>query len=480
MIAKTRAVQRCLMFSGGDWWDIDNKPAAWMYEQGVTPPQRWYGFTHLRDQPMRMEPKWDALGLAQFGEIIFVENASPPTYDYSHTLSSDLQPAGELNNYHAAVVMDGSTPRDANGVPRYRPVWKYMLAGPVAPMPELKIAQTPEKQVEISWHGNGYLLEKSASMLAETWSPVAISPSIDGDRFLIVATPQNSRMFFRLTEAGTAPMGVPALPGKHDRTMEHQGTTRAYQLFIPSSYDPQIPAPLVLCFHGSGQTAPLFSSKHPDLIARCDAEGMVLVFPQSTKHPERDRNSWVASPLDDRSVDDVAFTLALIATLQSNLAIDPQRIYASGFSNGGVFVQNMAAQTPGVFAAIAAVASGIGWTDHDSNTAIIPEPPISSMPVMLVTGRQDPTRPWDGDFNADGIAVNSVQDTIDYWSDGDFNADVTKQDASREVTTSVCQDCRQGNKLVVIDIAKMTHIWPDADDDVGFDANNAVISFFGS
>lgn len=200
MIAKTRLVKRCIMFSGGDWQG--DQPSQWILDEGVTPPIRWFDFTHLMDQKMRLARKWDALELTELGDTIIVEDGSPP-FDCSHTLTSLLPSAGTGTNYHGAVVVGNVTPRDSSDIPLYKPVWEYMLTSALTSTDsqELEIKSITPEQIAISWIGTDYTLEASTSLEPESWTAVSIVPSKNGDRYSVVITPPDSRQFFRLTTA---------------------------------------------------------------------------------------------------------------------------------------------------------------------------------------------------------------------------------------------------------------------------------------
>jgi hypothetical protein len=52
----------------------------------------------------------------------------PWPYGNSHELSTSVEPALS-GQYHNSVVTDATTPRDAQGEPLYRPVWRYLMGG---------------------------------------------------------------------------------------------------------------------------------------------------------------------------------------------------------------------------------------------------------------------------------------------------------------------------------------------------------------
>ena len=87
------------------------------------------------------------------------------------------------------------------------------------------------------------------------------------------------------------------------------------------------------------------------------------------------------------SVDDVAFSAALVQKVSANVCIDSDRVYAVGGSNGGMFVWDLGRDelSAEVFTAVAPIL-GLphrGYLD----------PPISEggMPVISITGSRDRT-----------------------------------------------------------------------------------------
>lgn len=82
--------------------------------------------------------------------------------------------------------------------------------------------------------------------------------------------------------------------------------------------------------------------------------------------------------------DDVAFVLVMIERIKARAAVDASRVYATGHSNGGVFVYELAsdARTAGLFAAIAPV-SGLPHNGFNRGTL------NPSMRFLDIGGTQD-------------------------------------------------------------------------------------------
>ena len=138
---------------------------------------------------------------------------------------------------------------------------------------------------------------------------------------------------------GRAPAGARA-------TLDVAGTPRTYRLHLPAGLDPARPVPLLLVFHGAGSDADDVA-RGSGFDALADAVPMVVAYPEA-----------LGGRFDVASADsaDLRFVDALLAALRARQAIDPRRVWASGFSNGAAFCYRLAASRPGLLAAIAPVA----------------------------------------------------------------------------------------------------------------------------
>ena len=109
------------------------------------------------------------------------------------------------------------------------------------------------------------------------------------------------------------------------------GRTRDYVLHVPTTYDSRKPTPLVISMHGAG----LWGAAQRDISQWdrvADREGLIVVYPSGTTGVGP-RIWHVDSSAGLQR--DVTFISELIDTLRASYNIDPARIYANGFSNGG-------------------------------------------------------------------------------------------------------------------------------------------------
>jgi polyhydroxybutyrate depolymerase len=241
---------------------------------------------------------------------------------------------------------------------------------------------------------------------------------------------------------------VPSPPaaGSYALVLDHGGEVRPYLLHVPETYDSATRAPLVLVFH-SRPSAPREIELISGLSEKADQEGFVVAYPEGIRG--RSFNTETNSP------DDVGFTGALIDEITQTWGIDPDRVYATGMSNGAQMVYRLAAEMGGRLAAIAPV----------SGAPVDPSRIAPATPVSLVT--------FTG--TADPVATPAAEG-LDTWRQRAACADPTVRtldDGTAEIATSVCAD---GTDVVGYSITGMGHSWPGDARVAGADATDPVVA----
>ena len=127
-MAKEVRVDRVVMFSGPrDQFEV------WQALPSATPPNRYFGFTHVLDEGWKNDhyPRsWQLLGLQDFGPLVDVD-MSPPPYGNSRRLITRADVKGDADRAHGAVVPGGSSPKDKAGKYLHEDVWRYLFTHPV-------------------------------------------------------------------------------------------------------------------------------------------------------------------------------------------------------------------------------------------------------------------------------------------------------------------------------------------------------------
>ena len=229
------------------------------------------------------------------------------------------------------------------------------------------------------------------------------------------------------------------------QTIIHDGINREYVLYIPNSYDGTSAVPLMLNFHGFGGSASDYMN-YADMRSVAESDTFILAYPQGSC---LDGSShWNACPTggDNKSdADDFGFVESMINEISSQYNIDMERIYAAGYSNGGMMAYGLANYKSDLIAAVASVSGVmldcIGPTSHP-------------MPVVHLHGTSDGVLPYNG-----GDGWNSAQSTLEHWIN--FNNTV--------LTPTVISDNNiehyvydQGDSLVSVEHYKYIggdHVW---------------------
>ena len=250
------------------------------------------------------------------------------------------------------------------------------------------------------------------------------------------------------------------------QTIVHDGMNREYILYVPNSYDGTSSIPLLLNFHGFGGSASQFMQE-ADMRSLAEADTFILVYPQGSC---LDGSShWNPCPTggDNKSTaDDVGFVESMIGEISSQYTIDMERIYAAGYSNGGMMAYGLANYKSDLIAAVASVSGTMlnctGPTSHP-------------MPVVHLHGTSDGVVSYNGSND-----WNSVQSTLDYWIN--FNNTVSTPIVNIDNTGAMAIEhyvYDQGDNSVSVEHYKYIggdHVWFN-EPYQGQNASNLVWSF---
>jgi polyhydroxybutyrate depolymerase len=176
-------------------------------------------------------------------------------------------------------------------------------------------------------------------------------------------------------------------PGDTTRMLQVGSAARSFVLHVPPAYDGKRPVPLVVDFHGIGESgaSELASSSYP---AALDPEGVIMAFPDGLRGPAG--TGWNVGPCCVADVDDVAFARALVTQVQAIACIDATRVYAVGVLTGGGMAHYVACHAADVFAAVAPAAFDL--LEENVNDCV-PARPIT---VISFRGTADSRVPYTG------------------------------------------------------------------------------------
>lgn len=222
---------------------------------------------------------------------------------------------------------------------------------------------------------------------------------------------------------------------------------------------------LVLSLHGGGGNA----YRHEEtvrLAPKADAAGFLLVTPQGSGR-RRDILTWNAGNCcgyaRNAAVDDVGFVRALIDAVSAEVCVDPKRVYATGFSNGGLLSHRLGCELSDRIAAIAPVGGGLGHLDLDRDpaAAVFECRPSRPVPVLHIHGLQDGCYPFEGG-RGNGISSEeklSIPRTMAVWRERNAcQASPRVTYRKGEAECRAYQGCRADTELCTI--GDGGHAWP--------------------
>jgi polyhydroxybutyrate depolymerase len=132
------------------------------------------------------------------------------------------------------------------------------------------------------------------------------------------------------------------------------GTKRSYTIVRAAT---PAPAPILIVLHGGRGTADQMQ-RYIDIDAMAAAAGVHVIYPQALDNRWNDgRTGADGAPLV--ATDDVAFLDLLISTLVDAGLADPDAVFITGISNGGMMAIRMACAASQPVAGIAVVAANV-------------------------------------------------------------------------------------------------------------------------
>lgn len=304
---------------------------------------------------------------------------------------------------------------------------------------------------------------------------------------------------------GTAP---PVVPGESAAFSMRAGELeREWVLHLPPAYDAGRATPVVVDFHGyTGLAAG--EEAYTGLSLHADEHGYAVVYPQGTGFtvdsgqlitswndlagsastgPEgpvcADTADYYPPPPEcgeprpcvwATCYDDLNFIEQMLDRLEAELCVDLDRVYATGMSNGGMFVHRLGCEMPQRFAAIAPVG---GTLARGFNCA--PSVPLA---MMNIYGSQDGYVSQRGDVSSDGYYYTGAGEVLSKWAsresqacDSESTSYPTSQDGTLGMACVEHDNCATGAEVVHC-TWDGAHDWPQ--DETLKPGNEVIWEFF--
>jgi polyhydroxybutyrate depolymerase len=367
-----------------------------------------------------------------------------------------------------------------------------------------------------------------------------------GIRGFVVKAPRSrvvNKLFLRssissfvLCLLSTARLFLPTVLRAQDpqQYIEVDGTLRTFVVHLPLGYDSRNKYPLVILLHGAGDTASEMARlSRFDFVA--DRYGIIAVYPNSdgerwdigvavapgapakrrTGHRDESGDSDNPGGLGGLEVPpgfpfpglgdaqkpasaeknpagDVAFFDQLLDKLVAAYSVDANRLFATGYSDGGLMAFRLGCSMGKRIAAIAAVAAALP-KDMSGRCEL-----ARSVPLLMLNGTSDPVIRYGGGLvKGAALTTLSVQATAEKWAGLDrcvgkpaLTTLPPRDKQGMETRVSTYSGCRDRADVALYAIEGGGNTWPSGDEfmpkkEVGktstdLDADEVIWKFFSA
>jgi len=247
-------------------------------------------------------------------------------------------------------------------------------------------------------------------------------------------------------------MTIPADPADSNGS-----STRMYRVHIPTAYQSTQRLPVILAFHGHGGNATSEESS-TGFSQFADQQHFIAVYPQGL--PDSNDGGipfWASAGPIDYGIDESHFVSNMLDDLQQRFCIDPQRIYATGMSNGGGMTNYLACRLAGRIAAFAPVAGNYYALPGGCH-------PNRPVPILEVHGTADTVVPYNGIPASESPSwpLPSVPQWLQEWAtrDGCSTGPTIFLRIPQSVTAEQWTNCQGGVTVIHYRMENGGHSWP--------------------
>jgi polyhydroxybutyrate depolymerase len=210
---------------------------------------------------------------------------------------------------------------------------------------------------------------------------------------------------------------------------------------------------VILAFHGQFSDSKDMQSK-TDLDAAANSVGAIVAYLDDLT------GDWAegcdCAQADALGVDDVGFANAVVDEIAAAYNVDQSRLFAAGFSIGGLFAQRVACDSSNRFEGVVSIASTMSVP---LSTKCAPSDPVK---VMVILGSEDPVFPWTG-TSAGIFSVLSVDAMTNEWLTNNSCASTAVNNQSSlgalQLSTSTYATCEGGGAFILHRVEGGQHFW---------------------
>ncbi len=246
--------------------------------------------------------------------------------------------------------------------------------------------------------------------------------------------------------------------GVTETTLDAGGAVHGVRIFVPTVISSD-PAPTVLNWHGLGSngTEQAAFSGYETL---AETEGFIVVHPTGVPATVDGPNSWELTEFDTPERDDLVFADSLIDMLVADWCGDPDRIYSTGMSNGGLFTAELVCGRADRIAAAVSVAG----TTHPETCA-----PSRAVPYIAFHGTADDVIPFAGtgestlveEVDPDGFFGQVMPDEFaEFAASAGCDPEPVRTEETPEVISYAYAGCDDDVPMTFYEIVGGGHTWP--------------------
>jgi polyhydroxybutyrate depolymerase len=245
-------------------------------------------------------------------------------------------------------------------------------------------------------------------------------------------------------------------PGQHDLVLGIGGDEREYRLYVPRGLDGRERVPLMIVLHGGGGWGKQIEDMSR-MDSQSDAAGFLVAYPNGTRGLIG--YTWNGGDCCGvamrKESDDVAFISALIDELVEHQRVDPNRVYVTGISNGGIMAHRIGCELSTKVAGIAPIAGAMMVEECR------PAEPIN---VIFFHGTADKAVQVGGNYNKKSgprRAFPALNEQIVEWRK--LNRCPDKGEVTYDKGEVQCRTygpCAEGTEVAVCMISGGGHTWP--------------------
>jgi polyhydroxybutyrate depolymerase len=256
------------------------------------------------------------------------------------------------------------------------------------------------------------------------------------------------------TPVPTATPAPTLQPIDDQRALGVDGLERSYLIHVPAGLTRADAVPLLFVFHGFQEDS-TYARRYTGFNDLADANGFIVAYAEGSGASSG--LSWNGGTCCGyalaNDVDEPAFVNAILADVETLAAIDRDRVYAAGFSNGALLSYRLACEMSDTFAAVAPVGGVLIYEPCQ------PAEPVSVIHVHGMTDRAVP--PEGGGLNpGTGEPFPPVQDSIDAWVKLNACLETAQVEQDGIMTHSTYGGCASGASVELYTLESTGHNWP--------------------